>query len=78
MPLLHRPSCLPCPRLLLNPDARAPPAKPLQPGENTCTAPLLSIIKWSGDIDVPVPPFGPLYEPHWAPWEDKADVAFFR
>lgn len=43
-----------------------------------CTAPLLSSIRWAEDADVLVPPFGPRYEPHWVPWEQKSDTAFFR
>lgn len=59
---------------LASPPHAAPPACRFP----QCTAPLLSIIKHADDTDVPVPPFGPVYEPYWVPWEQKMDTAFFK
>ncbi|EFN52413.1 hypothetical protein CHLNCDRAFT_138890 [Chlorella variabilis] len=57
-------------------------SKDVQSGHSVCSAPLLSVIRHQNDDDVMVPNFhlnnrAP-YEPHSVPWDEKADLAFFR
>ncbi|KAL4424736.1 hypothetical protein ABPG77_000079 [Micractinium sp. CCAP 211/92] len=48
------------------------------PPASLCPGPVLSVIRHRDHHDVMVPPFAPLWEPHFEPWQGKSDLAFFR
>jgi hypothetical protein len=46
---------------------------------NPCKAPLFSVFKFKQNLDVLMPHFKPRsLEPHYVPWEQKRELAFFR